>query len=233
MINEYAGGGFANNREMSAYAVGHMRVNAKPIKIHSAGVARDRKRAIMNLGPSDLVNFLSCGKLWRCQLDEWHPYVRHSLRMIQRIARPLLMVTLFAGAVPAHSQNQPAVVPPHEHQHRGQQVTVTQGVLAVKRLGGQPLGPDFPALRGRELRVRELTIAPGGSIALHRHDQRPGVAYILEGQMTERRGPGFAPQVIGPGEAAFEGSGVSHWWRNEGSTPARALVIDIVPEETP
>jgi quercetin dioxygenase-like cupin family protein len=39
--------------------------------------------------------------------------------------------------------------------------------------------------------------------------------------------------VIGPGEAAFEGSGVSHWWRNEGSTPARALVVDIVTEETP
>jgi quercetin dioxygenase-like cupin family protein len=153
--------------------------------------------------------------------------------MMKNITRPLLVATLLAGALPVYSQNQPAVVPQHEHQQHGQQVTVTEGVLAVKRLGGQPLGQDFPALRGRELRVRELTIAPGGSIALHRHDQRPGVAYVLEGQMTEHRGPGFAPQVIGPGEAAFEGSGVSHWWRNEGSTPARALVIDIVSEEPP
>ena len=51
--------------------------------------------------------------------------------------------------------------------------------------------------------------------------------------MTERSGPGFDPQVIHTGEAAFEGSGVSHWWRNEGTTPARALVVDIVPLETP
>lgn len=162
-------------------------------------------------------------------------------KMIQRIVEPLLAITLLPAsvaltllaAIPSQSQNQSQVVPPHEHQNHGQNVTVTQGVLAVKGLGGQLLGNDFPALRGRELRVRELTIAPGGSIALHRHDQRPGVAYILEGQMTERRGPGFSPRVIGPGEAAFEGSGISHWWRNEGSRPARALVVDIVPVETP
>jgi quercetin dioxygenase-like cupin family protein len=39
--------------------------------------------------------------------------------------------------------------------------------------------------------------------------------------------------VIGPGEAAFEATGVTHWWRNEGSTTARALVVDIVPEGLP
>jgi quercetin dioxygenase-like cupin family protein len=143
------------------------------------------------------------------------------------------VVSLLALAVPAFSQPQPTVVPSHELQHQGQPATLTRGVLAMKRLGGQPLGPDFSALRGHELRLRELTIAPGGSIALHRHDQRPGVAYILEGQMTERRGPGFAPRVIGPGGSAFEGGAVVHWWRNEGSIPARALVVDIVPVETP
>jgi quercetin dioxygenase-like cupin family protein len=110
---------------------------------------------------------------------------------------------------------------------------VTQGVLAIRRLGAQPLDHDFPALAGRELRIREITVAPGGSIALHRHDQRPGLAYILEGQMTERRGPGFAPLVLGPGGVALESTGVIHWWRNEGKGPARALVVDIVPEGTP
>ena len=163
--------------------------------------------------------------------------------MVQRSARPQHLRHLIGGAgammmlhtcnLPAQSHPQPAVVPSEERLNRGQQVTVTQGVLEVKRLGGQPLGPDFPALAGRELRLRQITIAPGGSIGLHLHDQRPGVAYILEGQMTERRGPGFVPQVLRSGEAAFEGSGISHWWRNEGSTPARALVVDIVPVETP
>lgn len=35
--------------------------------------------------------------------------------------------------------------------------------------GGQPLGQDFSPLQGWELRLRELTMAPGGSIGLHRH----------------------------------------------------------------
>lgn len=60
---------------------------------------------------------------------------------------------------------------------------------------------------------------PGSSIGLHLHDQR--------------RGHGVVPQVIGNGEAAFEASGISHWWRNEDSTPARAPVVDLVPLETP
>lgn len=159
---------------------------------------------------------------------------------MQRIQHPRglpFTVTLWAAAIqllagsPASGQEQRAVVPSYEQLPAGQAATQTRGVLAVKRLGGQPLADDFPALRGRELRVREITIAPGGSIGLHRHQQRPGVAYLLEGQMTERRGPGFAPRVMNPGEAVFEGHGVTHWWRNEGSTPARALVVDIVPVE--
>lgn len=145
---------------------------------------------------------------------------------------------LMGAAAPAFSQASPAVVPARERVEGAPEATKTQGVLAVKRLGGQPLGPEFAALgaqelRDRELRVRELTIAPGGSVALHRHDRRPGVAYILEGLMTERRGPGFAPKLYGPGQVAFEGDGITHWWRNEGTIPARAIVVDIVPITTP
>jgi len=165
------------------------------------------------------------------------------------LAPPLRWLALATLLLPAPGLGQqPVVVPQHEHQHPspasspagpvagGPQpapATQTTGVLAVRRLGAQPLDHDFPALAGRELRVRELTIAPGGSIALHRHDQRPGLAYILEGRMTERRGPGFAPLVLGPGEVALEATGITHWWRNEGSTNARALVVDIVPKGTP
>jgi quercetin dioxygenase-like cupin family protein len=145
----------------------------------------------------------------------------------------LTLAALLGAAAPALSQPAADVVPAHERLNSGQGATVTQGVVAIKRLGGQPLGEEFPALQGRELRLREITVAPGGSIALHRHDHRPGVAYILEGEMTERRGPGFTPRVVGPGQVAFEGDGITHWWRNEGTTPARALVVDIVPIQTP
>ena len=156
------------------------------------------------------------------------------LSAIVTTAASLLPAAALLGTQqPALSQPQPVVAPAHEHLEPVQGPTHTHGVLTMKRLGAQPLGQDFNALQGRELRLRELTIAPGGSIALHQHDQRPGVAYILQGQMTERRGPAFSPRVIGPGEVAFEASGITHWWRNEGTTPAKALVLDIVPLGTP
>jgi quercetin dioxygenase-like cupin family protein len=148
-----------------------------------------------------------------------------------------LALTLLAAAPAAHAHSNGVVptkeqLPPDGH-HQSGPASITQGVLAIRRLGAQPLDHDFPALAGRELRVREITIAPGGSIALHRHDQRPGLAYILDGEMTERRGPGFAPLVVRAGGVALESTGVTHWWRNEGKGPARALVVDIVPEGTP
>ncbi|MDP5122924.1 MAG: hypothetical protein NWP84_03480, partial [Cyanobium sp. MAG_04] len=43
---------------------------------------------------------------------------------------------------------------------------------------------------------REITIAPGGHIGLHRHDSRPGVPYLLEGSLTERRGASYSPVVL-------------------------------------
>ncbi len=91
--------------------------------------------------------------------------------------------------------------------------TSNAGVSAVHSLGSQPLGGDFSAL--------------------HRHDSRPGVAYLLEGCLTERRGPAYSPVVLQAGEAAFETTGVTHWWRNETSEPVRALVVDIVEASTP
>lgn len=165
------------------------------------------------------------------------------------MAFPLRWLVLAPLLLPAPGLGQPPlVVPQHEHHlpppgsspaapaaaaSQPAAATQTRGVLAIRRLGAQPLDHDFAAMAGRELRVRELTIAPGGSIALHRHDHRPGLAYILEGRMTERRGPGFAPLVLGPGDVALETTGITHWWRNEGTTNARALVVDIVPVGTP
>ncbi|MEY4353749.1 MAG: hypothetical protein RLZZ609_1990 [Cyanobacteriota bacterium] len=159
--------------------------------------------------------------------------MRQPAHLLLLAALLLPPAALLGAAAPAPSQPAAEVVPAHERLNSGQGASLTQGIVAIKRLGGQPLGEEFAALQGRELRLREITVAPGGSIALHRHDHRPGVAYILEGQMTERRGPGFTPRVFGPGQVAFEGHGVTHWWRNEGSTPSRALVVDIVPIAKP
>jgi quercetin dioxygenase-like cupin family protein len=41
------------------------------------------------------------------------------------------------------------------------------------------LGPEFDGMAGRQLRLRLLTIEPGGHIGLHTHKDRPAVIYFL------------------------------------------------------
>lgn len=106
-----------------------------------------------------------------------------------------------------------------------------RGIEAVKPLGTVDLSGELDGAGDRMLRAREIAVAPGGIVAVHQHDQRPGVAYIIEGEMTEFRGDPPQPTVHRAGSVAFERTGVTHWWENRGSTTARALVVDIVPAE--
>ena len=129
---------------------------------------------------------------------------------------------LAAGPLTASAQT---VVPKAEKEAAGQAgmegPSKTTGIKGVKTLGAAALDGEFPSPDGRMLRVRELEILPGGVVAVHRHDGRPGVAYILAGE--------DAPVVRKPGDIALEQTGVTHWWENTGSTTAKALVVDIVP----
>ena len=112
--------------------------------------------------------------------------------------------------------------------------TNTSGIAALKKLGTVKLDGEFDSVEGRVLRTREIVFEPGAVVALHKHLGRPGVAYIIEGEMTEYRvgADGRAGTVVKKaGETALEGTGVVHWWKNASGKTARALVVDIVPAE--
>jgi quercetin dioxygenase-like cupin family protein len=83
---------------------------------------------------------------------------------------------------------------------------------------------------GRRMRARIITLQPGAVVAVHEHRQRPGIAYILEGEVVEHRSDHDEPQIRRPGAVAVEYSGVAHWWRNDGEASVRALVVDIIVE---
>lgn len=104
----------------------------------------------------------------------------------------------------------------------------TRGVESAAEVGSVPLDGEIPGAEGKVLRARHFVLAPGAQIAVHEHQQRPGVAYVLEGEMTEYRNDASGPIKRGVGAAAFERTGVVHWWKNETDRPARALVVDIV-----
>lgn len=102
----------------------------------------------------------------------------------------------------------------------------TRGVT-VRQLASLDLGPEIEGLAGRTLRMRMVTIEPGGIFGpLHDHIDRPGMVYILEGTITDHRG-GVATDY-GPGVGWPEDRNTLHWLENRGTTPAVEISIDIV-----
>ncbi|MEO5964874.1 MAG: cupin domain-containing protein [Candidatus Limnocylindrales bacterium] len=99
---------------------------------------------------------------------------------------------------------------------------VTVQVLATLDLGG-----EIECLEGRQLRMRMVTIEPGGVFGpIHDHAGRPGIVYVLEGTITDHR-DGVATNY-GPGVGWPEDRSTSHWLENTGTVPAVEISVDIV-----
>ena len=63
----------------------------------------------------------------------------------------------------------------------------TKGVTA-ELLATVDLGPEIEGMAGRQLRMRMVTIEPGGVFGpIHDHKDRPGIVYILQGTITDHR----------------------------------------------
>ncbi len=105
----------------------------------------------------------------------------------------------------------------------------TKGVT-VKLLSTVDLGPEIEGMAGRQLRMRMVTIAPGGVFGpLHDHKDRPGIVYILQGTITDHRDgvdTDYAPGLGWP-----EDRNSLHWLENRGAIPAVEISVDIVGQE--
>jgi Cupin domain len=74
-------------------------------------------------------------------------------------------------------------------------------------------------MAGRQLRMRMVTIEPGGVFGpIHDHEGRPGTVYILQGTITDHRN-GVATDY-GPGVGWSEDRNTTHWLENRGTIPA-------------
>ena len=102
----------------------------------------------------------------------------------------------------------------------------TTGVT-VEVLGTVDLGPEIEGMAGRELRMRMVTMEPGGVFGpVHDHKGRPGMVWILQGRITDHR-DGVATEY-GPGVGWPEDSTTIHWLENRGTTPAVEISFDLV-----
>lgn len=140
-----------------------------------------------------------------------HPSPKESAMHEFASARLLTLLGLAALAVPAAQ----AQTPPKENHGVSPSAATTVD-----------LGPELNGIDGRQLRMRVITIEPGGEVALHSHRGRPAVAYCLEGELTEHIEG--APSVVHrPGDTWTEAQGVVHWAQNRGSVRARVLAVDV------
>jgi quercetin dioxygenase-like cupin family protein len=91
----------------------------------------------------------------------------------------------------------------------------TEGVT-VQLLATVDLGPEIEGMAGRQLRMRMVTIEPGGVFGpIHDHKDRPGIVYILQGTITDQRN-GVATDY-GPGVGWPEDRNTTHWLENRGT----------------
>jgi len=103
--------------------------------------------------------------------------------------------------------------------------TQTKG-LTEKPLANVDSGPEIEVMAGRQLRMRLITIEPGGATAIHNHKDRPGTVYILQGQITDHRND--VATEYGPGVGWSEDNASTHWIQNAGTMPAVEISADIV-----
>lgn len=103
---------------------------------------------------------------------------------------------------------------------------VTDVVRATTDLSREP-----GKIAGRQFRLRQLDVKPGGIVPWHSHDNRPAMIYMVSGEVVEYASNCAVPIVHKAGDVAPEKAGTSHWWENKGSAPAVLISVDLFPVE--
>lgn len=102
--------------------------------------------------------------------------------------------------------------------------------VVVELLAAVDLGPEIAGLDGYQLRMRRVTIEPGGVFGpVHDHVGRPGSVYVLRGTITDHRDG--VDTDYGPGLGWPEDRHTRHWLENTGTVPAMEISVDIVRNE--
>jgi quercetin dioxygenase-like cupin family protein len=109
----------------------------------------------------------------------------------------------------------------------GQRQPPTQTVgQSEELLRSLDLSGEVESTKGRPLRMRKITLQPGGVQALHDHIDRPAITYLLQGQMTYHQ-EGQPDRVANAGDGFAEGRATRHWGESTGKVPAVWIAVDI------
>ena len=95
------------------------------------------------------------------------------------------------------------------------------------------LSKENVKLDQRRLRLRHMTIAPGGIVPLHSHEDRPALIMVNSGEIYENSSKCAVAILHKAGDVAREYLGTKHWWKNSGRQPVELTIGDIVNDHKP
>jgi quercetin dioxygenase-like cupin family protein len=133
--------------------------------------------------------------------------------VLKRLHVPIAVSALSAGLLVASADAQQAA----PTDNKGFKATAMQTL---------DLGPEIEGMSGRQLRMRTLTIEPGGYIGMHSHKDRPAVVYFLKGTDTVTFADGTV-KVFRPGDTSFANKDTTHWHQNKGNDPVVLIAVDV------
>ncbi len=110
--------------------------------------------------------------------------------------------------------------------------TAPVGVVDTE-LASIDLSTENVKLEHRRLRLRHMTIAPGGIVPLHSHEDRPALIMVNSGEIYEYNSKCAVPILHKAGDVAREFLGTKHWWKNTGTQPVDLTIGDIVNDSKP
>ena len=146
---------------------------------------------------------------------------RNTADFRRSVAVPALVLTAALGIALGFAGSRALALMTAPSEHKG---------LKVAALGAIPEASMEAqiGLAGYKLQLREITIAPGGQIAKHSHEGRPGLVKVIDGTWTEGRPGAEMDYAASAAEGILEDHGTVHWFWNRGDEPATAIVCDIV-----
>ena len=136
--------------------------------------------------------------------------------MWRRIALAALVTSTMAAVVPAAQAGEcPADKRVADGQGQPPGPTTPKDVTDVVR-SSTDLSKEPLALQGRQFRLRQLEMKPGGIVPWHSHNERPAMIYIVSGEVVEYASNCAVPITHKAGDVAPERTAS----RTGGRTPA-------------
>jgi quercetin dioxygenase-like cupin family protein len=133
----------------------------------------------------------------------------------------------FAAECPADQKKEGIRQAPTDQIWDGRKLESSNGIVDMIVANIDVAKPPFD-LKDRSFRLRRLTIRPGGVVPWHSHADRPAIAYLLEGEITEYASNCAVPVEHKAGDVIVETPNLSHWWKNFSDKNAVIISGDLL-----